>query len=131
MVVNVAVPAAPVCVNVWLNGASTVPVVTPGFVTVIVGHTVTKPYDVAPEQPDASVAVTTIGNVPPCVGVPERTPAANVIPAGRAPVSASVYGDVPPLGVNVTGPYGEPTGPEGRVGGSTVIATPLHVTVTT
>ena len=35
-VVNVAVPCAPVCVKVWLNGASTVPVFTPGLVTVMV-----------------------------------------------------------------------------------------------
>ena len=35
-VVNVAVPCAPVCVKVWLNAASTVPVVTTGLVTVIV-----------------------------------------------------------------------------------------------
>ena len=35
-VVNVMVPMPPVCVNCWLNAAFTVPVVTTGFVTVIV-----------------------------------------------------------------------------------------------
>ena len=40
--VNVAVPIPPVCVNVWLNGAPAVPVVTPGFVTVMVWQLMTS-----------------------------------------------------------------------------------------
>ncbi len=35
-VVNVAVPCAAVCMKLWLKGASTVPLVTTGLVTVIV-----------------------------------------------------------------------------------------------
>src|SRR5438270_527933 len=48
-----------------------------------------------PLQPLASVAVTTIGNEPFCVGVPERTPVAllRVMPAGS--VEAVVYETVP------------------------------------
>ena len=74
--------------NVWLNGVLTVPVVAPGFVTVIVWQPMTRVYVVpAPVQPFASVAVTTIGKLPVCVGVPERTPsAASVRPsAARSP----------------------------------------------
>ena len=39
---NVAVPIAPACVNVWLNGAPAVPIVTPGFVTLIVWQLMTR-----------------------------------------------------------------------------------------
>src|SRR4051794_39059053 len=47
-----------------------------------------------PKQPFASVALTVIGNEPVCVGVPERTPAADSPrPAGSEPL----------LSVNVTG----------------------------
>ena len=41
-VVNVTAPTPPDWVNVWLKAASTVPIVTPGFVTVIVGQVVTR-----------------------------------------------------------------------------------------
>src|SRR4051794_41741352 len=47
-----------------------------------------------PKQPFASVALTVIGNEPVCVGVPERTPAAD---------SPSPAGSEPLLIVNVTG----------------------------
>src|SRR3954451_15958233 len=47
-----------------------------------------------PKQPFASVALTVIGNEPVCVGVPERTPAAD---------SPSPAGSEPLLSVNVTG----------------------------
>ena len=50
---------------------------------------------------------------------------------GRTPAFTNVYGPVPPLAVNVTGPKGEPAATDGTVGGSTVIVTPTHVTVTT
>src|SRR5437870_10662781 len=42
--VNVAVPCAPLCENVWLNAASTVPVVVAGFVTVMVWQLMTRLY---------------------------------------------------------------------------------------
>ena len=41
-VVKVAVPCAPVCVKVWLKAASTVPVVTPGLVTVMLWQLMTR-----------------------------------------------------------------------------------------
>jgi hypothetical protein len=75
-VVNVAVPTAPLCKKLWLNGVPTVPVVVAGFVTVIVWQLIVRVYvEPVPVQPLASVTVTTIGNVPVCCGVPERTPA--------------------------------------------------------
>ena len=40
-VAGVCVPT-PLCVKVWLKGASTVPVVTPGFDTAIVWHAITS-----------------------------------------------------------------------------------------
>ena len=41
-----------------------------------------------PLQPFESVALTVIGKLPVCVGVPERTPAAdNVMPAGSVPLT--------------------------------------------
>src|SRR6266550_5882098 len=84
-VVNVAVPCAPVCVKVWLNGASTVPVFTPGFVTLIVWQLIVSVYVApVPKQPFVSVALTVIGNAPLTVGVPERTPLeeSSVMPFG-------------------------------------------------
>ena len=39
---NVAPPAAPVCVKVWLNAVFTVPVAVTGLVTVIVWQLITK-----------------------------------------------------------------------------------------
>ena len=41
-VVKVAVPCAPVCVKFWLKGASTVPVVVAGLVTVMVWQLMTR-----------------------------------------------------------------------------------------
>ncbi len=74
---GVCVPT-PDCVKVWLNGASTVPVVVPGFVTVIVWQAMTSVYVApVPVQPLESVTLTTIGKLPFCPGVPERTPAAD------------------------------------------------------
>ena len=74
-VANVVVPCPPDCVNVWLNAVPAVPVVVAGFVTVIVGQVIVSVYaGLTPVQPLPSVTVTTIGNVPPCVGVPERVP---------------------------------------------------------
>ena len=41
-VVYAGVPSVPVCVKVWLNGASTVPVVVAGLVTVMVWQAMTR-----------------------------------------------------------------------------------------
>src|SRR4051794_12710520 len=81
---NVAVPMAPLCVKVALKIASTVPVSFAGFVTVMVWQEMTSVYVApVPVQPLLSVTVTTIGKLPVCVGVPERTPAAeSVRPVG-------------------------------------------------
>src|SRR5256885_2317105 len=53
-------------------------------------------------QPFASVALTVIGNVPACVGVPLNTPVdeLSVMPAGNAPVSLHVIVPMPPDCVN-------------------------------
>ena len=51
------------------------PVVVAGLVTVMAWQLMTSVYVAPlPKQPFASVALTTIGNDPVCVGVPERTP---------------------------------------------------------
>src|SRR5437868_1718341 len=60
----VCVPA-PVWVKVWLKAVSTVRVVTPGAVTVMVWQVMARVYvDPVPVQPLASVAVTVIGKEP-------------------------------------------------------------------
>src|SRR6188768_1328568 len=81
-VVNVAVPMAPVCVKVSLNGALTVPAVLTGLVTVMTWQPMVRLYvALTPVQPLLSVTRTVIGNEPTCVGVPESTPfAASVRP---------------------------------------------------
>ena len=82
--------------KVWLKGMLTVPVVVAGLVTVITWQAMVSVYvALTPEQPFASVALTVIGNEPVCVGVPERTPAAE---------SVRPVGSVPLLSVNVTAP---------------------------
>ena len=85
--VNVAVPMAPVCVNVSLNGEPAVPLAFAGFVTVMVWQAMTSVYVApVPVQPLLSVTVTVIGNVPVCVGVPDSTPfVASVRPVGSVP----------------------------------------------
>src|SRR5207253_1163324 len=84
VVENVAPPMAPVCVKVCRTGARAVSVVAAGLVTAIVWHAIARLYvEPLPMQPLASVALTTIGNVPVCSGVPLSVPlAANVRPAG-------------------------------------------------
>ncbi len=101
-IAGVCVPT-PVWVNVWLNGASTVPVVVPGFVTVIVWHEITSVYvALVPVQPFASVTLTTIGNVPFCPGVPESVPsAASVRPLGSVEDVVNVAVPTAPVWVNV------------------------------
>ena len=55
-----------------------------------------------PVQPLLSVTVTTIGNVPVCVGVPERTPVGdNVNPAGSVLAVENVAEPTAPLCVKV------------------------------
>src|SRR3954451_19451155 len=56
-----------------------------------------------PLQPFESVALTVIGKLPVCVGVPDRTPLlASVRPVGNVPLaSEDVVVPMPPLCVNV------------------------------
>src|SRR5947209_7726417 len=81
---NVVVPMPPVCVNVTLKAVPAGPDVVTGLVTVMVWQAMTRVYVAPlPVQPLPSVTVTTIGNEPVCVGVPERTPAVDKLsPAG-------------------------------------------------
>src|SRR3954465_14561863 len=86
---QVTVPRMPVAVKVWLKTASTVPVLTPGFVTVMVWQLIVSVYVApVPVQPFWSVAGTVIGNEPTVFVVPERTPldVLSEMPAGSAPV---------------------------------------------
>src|SRR3954451_6177405 len=85
-VVKVKVPTVLPAVKLWLKAAFTVPVVVPGLLTVMVWQAMVSVYVVPePLQLFASVAVTTIGKEPVCVGVPERTPPVdNVRPVGSA-----------------------------------------------
>src|SRR5947209_14910828 len=72
---NVAVPIAPLCVNVCENALPAVPAFVAGFVTLIVWQPMTRVYVApVPVQLLPSVTVTMIGHDPVCVGVPERTP---------------------------------------------------------
>ena len=48
-----------------------------------------------------SVAVTVMGKLPGCVGVPESTPPENVRPFGNVPVKLNVVVPIPPVCVNV------------------------------
>ncbi len=97
--VKVAVPTAPVWLKLWLNGASTVPVFTPGLVTVIVWQLIVRLYVAPlPVQPFASVTVTTIGKVPACVGVPESNPDVDKVnPAGKVEDVVNVVVPIPLL----------------------------------
>src|SRR5258706_9429714 len=75
-VVKAGGPRLPLCVNCSLNGEATVPLVFTGFVTEMALQAMTRLYVApVPVQPFASVTVTTIGKVPCCVVVPDRTPA--------------------------------------------------------
>src|SRR5438034_6348983 len=54
-----------------------------------------------PVQPFESVTVTTMGNVPGCVGVPERRPLLDSVrPPGRVDAVEKVTAPMPPLCVN-------------------------------
>src|SRR5205807_6155170 len=99
---QVMVPLPPLCVKVWLNAASTVPVVTPGLVTVMTLQAMTSVYVAPlPVQPLLSVAVTTMGKEPACVGVPARSPALlKVIPTGSVLAVENVVVPMPPLWLN-------------------------------
>ena len=87
---------APVCVNVSLKATPAVPLFTAGFVTVMAWQAMTSVYVGAlPKQPFVSVALTTIGNEPVCVGVPERTPPVDSDnPAGSALAVENVTGRI-------------------------------------
>ena len=81
-----------------------VPEVVAGLVSVIVGHgLITKVYvALFAKHPLASVAFTTIGNVPVTVGVPLNTPAEDkMIPFGNALTVLNVVVPMPPVCVNV------------------------------
>src|SRR5689334_6223756 len=81
-VVKLVVPTPPDCVKVALKGEFAVPVLLAGALTVMAWQLMTRVYVApAPMQLLASVALTVIGNVPVCVGVPESVPlAASVRP---------------------------------------------------
>src|SRR5260370_21153030 len=90
--VKVAVPLAPLWPNDWLNAASTVLVDVEGFVTVMTWQTMVRAYvGPTPVQPFESVTLTTMLNVPLCVGVPSRMPVpeCSVRPVGSAALVAS------------------------------------------
>ncbi len=76
----------------------------------------------------ASVAVTVIGKLPVCVGVPESVAPDNVSPVGSVPVSANVVVPTPPVCVNVC-VYAVPAAPEEIVVGLTVIVWQLMTSV--
>src|SRR5260221_711225 len=99
-----AVPIAPLCVKVWLNGEPATPVVTAGFVTVMVWQVMVSVYVApVPVQPFESVALTVMAKVPVWVGVPDSVPfAASVRPAGSVPLaSENVVAPMPPPCVKV------------------------------
>src|SRR5207248_571263 len=85
----------------------TVPVLVAGLLTVMVWQLMVRLYVAPlPKQPFASVALTTMGNVPVTVGVPERTPPAeSVRPAGSVlaveKVTAPTVFDAVKLWLNV------------------------------
>ena len=95
---QVAVPRMPLTVKVWSKDVPSVPVVVPGFVTVIVWQAITSVYVArVPVQPFASVALTTIGNEPVWLVVPERTPALeSVRPVGSVLDVENVTEPLPP-----------------------------------
>ena len=64
------------------------PVLVAGLLTVITWQPMVSVYVAPiPVQPLPSVTLTVIGKLPVCVGVPERTPAADsVMPAGSVPL---------------------------------------------
>src|ERR1043166_6095838 len=100
---QVIVPIPPDCVNVWLNATPAVPLFTPGLVTEMTGQVMVSVYDgFVPVQPLPSVTVTTIGNEPPCIGVPVRTPAVvSVTPVGSVDAVVNVAPPTAPLCVKV------------------------------
>src|SRR5437764_1000284 len=88
-VVNVAAPIAPLCVNAAENGEPACVELTAGLVTVMLWQPMWRLYVVpTPVQPWLSVTLTTMGNVPTTLGVPERTPLEeSVSAAGSAPLT--------------------------------------------
>src|SRR5438270_5385966 len=87
-VVNVTAPMLFVVVKLWLKTTLTGPLLVAGLLTVMTWQPMVSVYaGPLAEQPLASTTCTVIGKLPVCVGVPERTPAADsVMPAGSVPL---------------------------------------------
>ena len=95
--VNVAAPMPPVCVKVWLNGASTVPLFVAGLVTVMVWQAMVE--RVGRRRAGAAVRVGGLDGDRERAGLRRR--------AGedaRASTSVSPVGSVPLLSVKVVAP---------------------------
>jgi hypothetical protein len=92
-----------------------------GF-TATVPQLMTNVYARLPVQPRESVAVTVNVKLPVCIGVPERTPAAeSERPAGSEPAeTANVYGATPPTAASVL-VRATPAVPAASAAGLTVI----------
>ena len=73
-------------------------------VVAVVAGVIVRVSLIIPEHPLESVAVTVIGKLPVCAGVPLRTPATKVMPVGKVPVSEKVIAPTPPVCAKATGP---------------------------
>src|SRR5262245_51400658 len=122
---QVIVPCPPDCVNCWLKATPAVPVLTPGLVTVTVGQVMVSVYaGFVPVQPLPSVTVTAIGNEPPCVGVPVRTPAVvSETPVGSVEAVVNVAPPIAPdcVKVKLAAGSGVPAGEPFELGVVTVM----------
>ena len=90
-----------------------------GFTTMD-GQSITRFRLTEVEQLFASTIPIVIGNVPVCVGVPERVFPEKVIPVGRVPVSDHTTGSVPLVCVNAC-EYAVPATPFANVFGAITI----------
>ena len=88
---------------------------------VTAGQAIESVYDLLPVQPLESVAVTVIGELPVCVGVPDSVPEAKAMPEGSVPVSDQVIAPTPPVCVKEVEGYPVPAVPEGTDDGEIVI----------
>ena len=96
--------------------------IVPGLTAIATpGHAIAMIRDSLAEQLFESVALIAIGNAPDCVGVPDSTPPAKVMPDGRVPHSANVTVPIPPVWVKVVDWYATSTVPDGIFGGGNVI----------
>ena len=98
--------------------------------SVSVGALTAPVYACDPVRPWLSVAVTVKLKPPAAVGVPLMLPALDSVnPAGRLPpVTANVYGPMPPLAVRMSA-YDTPTAGDGRMLGEIAIAGATTVSV--